>query len=46
MDEECIDFITWMVNKIYSGEDLPSDFIESIFIVIPKKSMHQSAMSF
>ena len=38
MGEECIDLVTWIVNKIYNGEDLPSDFIESIFIVIPKTS--------
>ena len=38
MGEECINLITWMVNKIYKGEDLPSDFIESIFIVMPKTS--------
>ena len=36
MGEECIDIITWMVNEIYNGGELPTDFTESIFIVMPK----------
>ena len=38
MGEECIDLIAWMMNKICNGEDLLSDFIESILVVMPKTS--------